>query len=484
MKKTETGSTVRKAKVLTAAIVALAVMAVMVGAITVAMQYIGDNTSVKDVVEKAASKASLTFGAKRYPQDEFGEKALVTEQNQSGYHDFWFYNDSGQDVPVGMVGKSCKCTQVEISLAPESAKWHLAAIAAARLLQRAPYRLVDLPTAAATYQYERVYPDPAIPEEGVSTTKLETLENAVVVPPGAIGWVRMRWRGESKEQRPERRPLNTELWMGDKTGSNSVRLDVGVMISDPVIVNKELDAGSMDIRELDKGKKEWIVCYSATRPKFSVKALRANSGAAKPEADPLELGEPIPLSSADLSRIGQTKALHMVSILSGYRIPVTLHAVSADGKQPFQLGHFRRIVKLVFDDDRIDPIEVEVSGVVEGNVIVGDGKDHGLINFGTFKSSTGRSSSITLQSDVPNLELELDEKHLPKFLKVQLPSKPRIMPGGHRLWRMQVEVVKNAAHGSFPNAEDPDYRDCAIYVKTKETPGRSIRIPVIGTANE
>jgi hypothetical protein len=30
---------------------------------------------------------------------------------------------------------------------------------------------------------------------------------------------------------------------------------------------------------------------------------------------------------------------------------------------------------------------------------------------------------------------------------------------------------------------DPSLRDCAIYLKTKDKPPRSIRIPIAGTAN-
>lgn len=457
---------------------AAVVMALMIGGITFVMMYLGDGRT--DPNAPKAAEQGLTFGVKKYPQTD-GEKALACELNQSGHHDFWFQNDSGREVPVGLVRKSCKCSQVELALLSESAKARVLASAAARVLQRAPRTLTDLPTWAATFQYDQVYPAAAVPEEGVVTTRLQQMENMVAVPNGAVGWVRLRFHGE--EEKP--RPLEAELWMFDRNGTNTVSLDLGVMVASPVLVNKEITVGEMNLTDLDKGKKEWIICYSVTRPKFRVRAARASSAFIPAEADPLEVGDPIPLSDTDLRRIEQTKSMHMLHVKSGYRIPVRLNAYSKDGT-PFQLGHFRRLVKLTFDDDRLEPMEVDLVGVVFGNVVVGDGKDRGAIEFGTFRSSEGARGSITLHSDVKGLKLELDSKRLPKFLKVHFPPSPQKGPGGHSLWPLRVEVPKDAAHGSFPNLEDPDYRDCAIYVRTIEEgkKPRAIRIPVTGTAND
>jgi len=48
-----------------------------------------------------------------------GGKALTTEVNQWGHHDFWFYNDSKQNVTVGLLKKGCTCSEVDVSLASE-----------------------------------------------------------------------------------------------------------------------------------------------------------------------------------------------------------------------------------------------------------------------------------------------------------------------------------------------------------------------------
>ncbi len=257
---------------------------------------------------------------------------------------------------------------------------------------------------------------------------------------------------------------------------------MGALIVEPVEVDKEVEAGTFDVRELEKDKKVWIVCWSATRPTFRIKAVLVPGGD-KPEADPVTVGVPVPLNDADLQRLGQSQRLHMQPLQSGYRIPVILRARAKDGT-PFGLGHFRRYVRLTSDDEGIEPVEVKVAGVVQGDVQVGGDKEAGAINLGPFPRNRGTRGSITVQTDVPKLKLELDSSRIPEYLKVRFPTEPEVTPTGHRMWVLEVEVPANAARGTFPRSDDPVYHDGAIYVKTTETPPRSIRIPVIGTANE
>jgi hypothetical protein len=450
---------------------AVVILALMVGGITFAVVYRGGSRGA--VEKKIAPQASLTFAGKRYPEE--GGKALTSEVGQLAHQDFWFCNDSGYAVPVGLNSKSCKCTDVELSIVPEEWKSRLLAVTAARVLQRAPRGLEDLPTLAATYQGSAVFPQ--LPEKEVKTTPVTT-DDSVTVPPGALGWVRLNWRGE----RPEPRFLKADLWMNQRNASLSASLEVGASIVEPMEVDRELAAGTFDVRELGKGKKVWIVCWSATRPSFHVKAERVE-GREKAESDPVEIGSPIPLNEADLHRLGQSPKLHMMQILSGYRVPVILRARAADGT-PFGLGHFRRYVRLSSADEGIEPVDVRVAGVVEGDVRVGSVKEAGVLTLGPFPSSRGTRGSITVQTDVPGLNLELDSSRIPAYLKVRFPKEPEVTSTGHRMWVIDVEVPPGAARGDFPRTGDPVYHDSAIYVKTNETPPRSIRIPVVGTANE
>ncbi len=449
---------------------AVLVLAAMVGGITFVMVYLGGSRT--NEVRQAPLDA-LTFVAKRYPEE--GAKAITTEVGQRGHQDFWFQNDTGRPVPIGLIEKSCKCTDVEVTIAPESWRPYLATEAAARVIQRATRSLPDLAVLAATFEHERVFRP--MPENEGKTVALTT-EEAAEVPPGALGWVRLSWRGE----KPEPRFLKAEFWMNQRAGSVIAALEVGTIISEPMIVGREVAVEPFNIRDLEnrQGKRIDIVCYSVTRPAFQVRAERATENI-KPESDPIEVGQPRALSDENLRRLEQSKERHMLHILSGYRIPIVLHAKAKDGT-PFEMGHFRRFVKLTSPDEGIEPVEVEVLGLVEGDVKVGGPKEGGAVLLGPFPSSRGAKGDVTLQSDRPGLELTLDDTRVPSFVKAKLEG-PEKSLGGHRMWVLRVEVPPSAASGEFPRPEDPVFRDSAIYVKTNEKPSRSIRIPVRGVAN-
>jgi hypothetical protein len=271
--------------------------------------------------------------------------------------------------------------------------------------------------------------------------------------------------------------------MGQRGGTANASLDAGVLIARPVEVNKEMTLGPFTLRELEKEQKTWLLCWSLTRPSFHIKVEPVYRGG-KAESDPIEIGQPIPLSDADLRRIEKgSERLHMVRILSGYRVPVTVRGRAKDGT-PIEWGHFRRYVNLTSDDPGIEPVQVKLMGEVHGEVTIGSGKEGGSINLGPFLRSRGARGEIVLQTDATNIDLELDKSHIPEYMQVQFPDKPEVSPGGHRLWVLEVRVPPHKARGEFPRADDPVYHDSAIYVKTKTKPLRTIRIPVTGTANE
>ncbi len=109
---------------------AVVILASMVGGITFVMVYLGGSRG--SAAKVIAPQASLTFASKRYPEE--GAKALTSEINQLAHQDFWFHNDSGHEVAVGLNSKSCKCTDVELSIAPEEWRPRLLAAVAARAL--------------------------------------------------------------------------------------------------------------------------------------------------------------------------------------------------------------------------------------------------------------------------------------------------------------------------------------------------------------
>ncbi len=253
------------------------ILALMIGGITFVVVYI-NNSSRGGVVETPPPRGELIFATKRYPDDE-GGKALTTEVNQLGQHDFWFYNDSDQNLTVGLNKKGCTCSEVDLSIVPESWKPRLLAEAAGRLLQRAPRGLDGLPTLAATFDPKRIFPEvPAEPDDDVDrgelgrgagrrdrlgASELATLASRTAPP------VRRAVAGEARQH------LNA-------------RLDVGVH-------DRRTDGGEQgsvgrrfDLRDLEKGKKVWIVCWSVTRPSFRIVAEPIHERR-KAESDPFEV---------------------------------------------------------------------------------------------------------------------------------------------------------------------------------------------------
>jgi hypothetical protein len=168
-------------------------------------------------------------------------------------------------------------------------------------------------------------------------------------------------------------------------------------------------------------------------------------------------------------------------ILSGYKISVTLKDKAKDGT-PIEWGSFHRLLRISGDAEGIEPAVVELTGEVEGDVYVGGGKLGAKIDLGPFLSKRGAQGNITLHTDDKKLDLELDATRLPGYLRAKL-GKP-VDTSGHRSWVLYAEIPPNEAHGDFPRSDDPIYRDSAIYVKTKEPQPRSIRVPVLGVANE
>ncbi|HTU20045.1 MAG TPA: hypothetical protein VMG10_18415 [Gemmataceae bacterium] len=457
---------------------AVLVLALMVGGISFISVYLGGgNRGGADV--PADTQPALTFPVKIFPRE--GEKMQTTEVRQSGYQDFWFANDSGNDVTVGLNGKGCTCSEVEITVAPAS--WHpyLIRLAGMSALQGQPRDLSNVVTLLATWKREL---QALAMLESEETSRMLTLDSYLVVPAGAIGRVRLSWHQEQIRQ------LNTyaDLWMGQRGGTANARLVANVVIAAPIEVAKELTIPPVYERDLDKkpeGQRASIVCFSVTRPTFDIKAELLHERI-KPESDPVEVGEPIPLKPEDLPRLENDAAKTMLNAKSGYRIPVTVRSRARDGT-PIEWGYFRRTVRLSSSDASIEPVQITIAGEVRGDIEVGGDKFAGMINLGPFPQSRGAHGSIKLQSDEKGIELKLDAARKPEYLNAAL-GKPEETGSGVRLWVLRVEVPPGAARGEFPRADNPVYRDSAIYVKTRvvgknQTSERSIRIPVLGVAN-
>ena len=466
---------------------AILVLALMVGGISFVSVYLGDSSKAPQETEPVVTP-SLDFPFKSFPRE--GEKVQTTEVEQVGHQDYWFVNANEQDVLVGLNAKGCTCSEVELTLAPPSWMAELVRSAVTQALQQPLRGLDNLTTLAVANDRDHQFPE--MPNAD-GTLFIQNGLKTVKVPPGAVGRVRLSWKQHQVK------PLHAyaDLWIGQRGGNAHARLDAGARISSPVEVSRELTIDPISERDLEKLQAEpdqkgrpgrgWIVCYSVTRPTFHVKAEVVHDRPQEAQSDPIVVGEPIPLEPRDLRRIEENDKgdLHRLTILSGYRIPVTVQARAKDGS-PIEWGRFYRIVQLSSTEPGIEPVQVQVTGEVVGDISIGINNEGGTINLGPFSRTRGTSNAINLETDEKSIDLELDQSRKPKFLNVTL-SEPQ-ETAGHRSWVLRVKVPPNAARGEFPRPDNPDYRDSAIYVKTKGgkkgSSHRSIRIPVRGVANE
>jgi hypothetical protein len=450
---------------------AVFLLALMVGGVTFVMVYIGGGQPPVPKAAKSQVAQRLSFASQKYPEE--GLPPAINEARKNGLVDFWFQNDNAQEVPVGLNSKSCQCTQVEVTVLPESWQPRLAAVAASRrflYLQRPlellPFDLISL----AACQQEVISRD--LVSANLPDTQL-WMENSVTVPPGALGWVRLLWSGDKLGPRN----LHADVWMGHRGSSASAQFDVEIRTTEPIMTEPEISIGTVGASDLEKGKQLYLYCWSLTRRSFQVKAERIKEPGG-PQSDPVDVGSPEPMTEAERKRFSQSPP-----VLCGYRIPVTLRAKAPDGT-PFNLGHFQRYLQLTSPEEGIEPLQVTLRGQVQGAIMVGGPKEQGRIVLGAFPSQNGARGDITVSTDVPGLELQLDKERIPEFMKVRFPDKPEVLPTGHRMWVLRVEIPPHAARGPFPRPDDPVFRDSAIYVKTVGDAPRSIRIPVVGTAND
>src|SRR5262245_3231355 len=107
------------------------VVVALVFLVTYAAVYLGEGSKPGGSVlpgppTKVALKLDETvYGpgdANAQDPDRKDKRAPIVERNKPGHHDFWFENDSGAPVKVGLVERNCKCAQVEIGVLPEE-KW-------------------------------------------------------------------------------------------------------------------------------------------------------------------------------------------------------------------------------------------------------------------------------------------------------------------------------------------------------------------------
>jgi hypothetical protein len=475
-------------------IVAAVLLAGLVFLVTFAMNYLGSRPAAPQVTQGAAQR-ELKFYWKAVPGPAYA--AIEAEEKAPGHQDFWFLNENKEPVKVGLRRKGCKCTAVELFVLPPSEAQGTVAELIARggpsWNAQGPHSFFDgllTPTFWSDPKAGDVLQALTagdLASLAVSPAELLRSNESVTVPGGALGWVRLRWKAE----KAGRQALAATLWLNEEEFGPSATLEVRAIFHDALRVKPRLELGILREEQLaGRGVTQEIICWSSTRPDLRLEA-RSGEGLGKPGSDPFVVGTPIRMTDDELQKLEETNNQESASpiptigrVLAGYRIPVTLLAVSPDGKTPFEIGPFRRHITLSSPDVPEDSKQVAVVGRVRGPVLIGTEEDRGEIDFRPFPHSRGSSTErIVLQSDVPGLHLQLDTERTAGFLEIRL-RREKDRAAGRRVWNLTARVKPKMATGVFPRREDPLFADSAVYLKMT-IPGKppgSVRIATRGTA--
>ncbi len=438
-------------------IVLLAVLTAMVFGITFAVSSLPGR---KSSGPKSVPQTRLTFvdGETRFPApdpDNPGQapSPAECELGQAQAHDFWFKNDNAQDLPVGVFSKTCQCTSVELWLAPKS--W------------------TDVPEPAKRDEAAKQL------ESAATKTELKEKEGGVVVPAGAVGLLRLTWKGDHLGPKS----LSATLWMGEKGPGPQQVFDIWTVFVGPLMAKAQYNVGSFTTDELPQTV--YAECWSSTRSELPLDVkLVDNRWEDKEGSNPFELGAPVKMTAEELAAM--RKEWPGGVVLVGYKVPLTLRRRSKDGTTPLDLGPFRQHLELKTTGAKA--IQTTLSGWIRGELGPVDEKAV-PVRFEPFDRSKAISQLIQVASDADVTRLEVDKDRTPDFLTVGEDSlKQSNKVGGRKLWNLEVQwVPKSGADGVFPRDED-GYRDSAVYVRPvyAKTGGPSppcLRIPVTGKAD-
>lgn len=445
-------------KTLTQLVIPLVIIVGIVGGVTFVRQYNATAPATPPPTESVASSATANFPlflpvkAVEWTPAYAGE----VEEQVPGHHDFWFENRNDFPVLMGVYKKNCTCSHVEVAVLTEEEgkkykEW--SAEAGAQPGKQAP------PDQAATGGK----PNGRGPAPELKWQQLELDDSrtaGVLISPKAAGMIRVGWK--DKNSGAER--LTAELWSQAQQGQPSAfafqRVEVPLTIVPAVrVASPDVNAG-----ELFPGGTAEVQfnCWSSTRPAMSLAAV-VRGGDDK--IDPCFTVETQPLSKEECTAFSEAQ---VTRVLSGYRVNLKIKERLSDSVQ-LDLGPFRR--KLVLTTDLgVEPPALVVTGIVRGDVLVGNQDDKDRLVLGYFPAERGTKKNVILTTTQPGVVLVADGMTWqPEFLNVQLKQV------GPTRWLLNVESPPGRAAGAFPPGS-------AVTIQLQEGSMRRIRIPVAGMA--
>jgi len=285
----------------------------------------------------------------------------------------------------------------------------------------------------------------------------------IVVPPRAIGVVRLEWEARRATTNASRQNLGAKLWVQNPKNV-AVTLGVGAVLADPVRLDREdVKFGVIGTGDVES---KVLYCWSSTRPNFRLEARPTGAPFVRCEVEKINEEE----ARALRGEIGP--------VLAGYRLTVSVRERVDDRKRSDE-GVFQHRVDLFPSDgkEKLDPLQVTLRGLVRGDVLV-QGAETG-IPLGSFPARRGTRHEVTLSTKQPDLDLQVGSH--PPFMTVDLKKEKT---SDAPCWTLRLEIGRDQASGPFPRADNEVYKDTAIYLKIGGAGTRRLRIPVSGTATQ
>ncbi|HEV3078629.1 MAG TPA: hypothetical protein VGY66_02575 [Gemmataceae bacterium] len=416
--------------------------------------------------------ASLTFPIKimNYDPPTAGE----FEMHAPGHQDFRFVNKNAVPVDLGLMSKSCKCSDIQacVLTAEEGQYLDVDALVEAAAMFSAAERgalgflgqAIQTRDAVPDMQKVKLNWQKLEPQMGAQAMKEMRPVNFITVPPGGTGFVRFDWDGRKTKEGPDR--LVIEVWTQAKSGKavarDFVKLECPVTFVPPLRISPDKVALD-ELGPRDERIAEYY-CWSATRSSFNISAWPQTP-------DPCIACEWEPLNEEECTKLSEREKSR---VLTGYRIRLRVHERAANGK-PLDVGPFARRI-LVKSDMGEDEAMIGVVGAVLGDFIVGSDEDKGRVILESFPARNGAIKQIIITARQAGVGLQVGDARIEPsnvdYIRATLKE------DGTGRWKLLVKVAANCPPGKIS-------LDTAVVLKIsgdQEGQQRQLRIPIRGTA--
>jgi len=387
---------------------------------------------------------------------EWKNYAREYEKGQHGHYDFPFENPSDQEGEIGLFQVNCACSSILATLTPAASwdRW-------TELRKTEP--AVDLPAEAASWVG-------LIREEDTSKTPsaAQPTQTSLTLPPRCKGVIRLTWDGKGSPGEFQR--LLPRLWAQPKGNTKErlfLELEVIARIAGPVQFHPHrIELGDIGVGDSAVGNTIYV--WSATRkdPKIEFTDIPPLFQVSKRALDAKEI-------KALQERILEEEKYTSDILFAWALTPKVFERREVDGKiHLHDLGPFSHPIGVTVDDEPLDN-GPHVTGVVRSDIVIGEERDRGRVDLGTFDPARGSGRKVILWSDA-KAKLTY-ERHDPTELNIKLTHLDKESTDRRNKWLLEVSVPPDALVGPFPEKS-------AVYLRLQGTPTRLIRVPVVGTA--